>query len=184
VGTQQQPGREVIIHPKLASDRYALVGAWEEMAPDAALRTLSSPTFQPLEKVLLEPGASSEIPFSASEGVNEIGSVKVKQYRPGRIQLQVSAQVPAILRVGEKYAPEWRAVVNNQEAPVLRTDYLFCGVPVPAGLYEVELIYAPSRLGFYIQMLAMLACLGALGVLFFSRPASGNSPVADSSDEK
>ena len=48
---------------------------------------------------------------------------------------------PALVVVRNSYDAGWSATVDGAPAPLLATDYLVQGVPVPAGTHEIRLVY-------------------------------------------
>ena len=78
----------------------------------------------------------------------------------------------------EAFAPGWRAWVNGRAAKVENANYLFRGVPVPAGRARTVLVYEPEsfRVGLFFSLcaLAALAALVMCGITKMSRknPAS------------
>jgi hypothetical protein len=48
-----------------------------------------------------------------------------------------------ILVISDVLAPGWSATVDGREAPIVRADYAFRAVPVPAGEHDVVMRYLP-----------------------------------------
>jgi uncharacterized membrane protein YfhO len=76
----------------------------------------------------------------------------------------------------------WSATVDGRPAPVLLTDYLMQGVPVPAGTHTVDLTYRDRALG--VGLLASggawLVFLGILVWLWFGhRRHAGDGPSGE-----
>ncbi len=166
--TEQRPGQHVLLRHLAPHPRYALVAGWEVMDDAAALRRLASPTFTPFEQVLIASDSVSE-GFPEPEGQGISGSVRTVRYRPGYVQLRVSAEEPSILRLADKHNPHWKAEVNGVPVPVLRVDYLMQGVYVAPGLHDVTLRYAPPTVTLWVQGLGMALCVGALILLLRER---------------
>ncbi|QHI68062.1 hypothetical protein [Tichowtungia aerotolerans] len=102
----------------------------------------------------------------------EIGVAEVLAYRPGKVKLRVSADAPAQLRAAEKWDADWKASVRGKPAKVERIDFICQGVDVPAGMHEVVLWYAPSKLFFYMQCAGYLVLFVSLGKMFIQRKES------------
>jgi hypothetical protein len=138
-----------------ARPRYALWAGSQKVADDnqALMLALSKPG-----KVYLP--EDSSLPVLDASGAG--GTVEILKNRPGNARLKVSATVPSILRVAEKYDSDWKAKVDGKKVPVGRVDFLCQGVAIPAGEHEVELRYAPSRLYFNFQLLGCVILIGAL----------------------
>ena len=55
--------------------------------------------------------------------------------------------------ITDYYDPEWKVYVNGKESEVVKTNYLFMGVPIPeAGEYHVEFRYVPTSLYCYLAI--------------------------------
>jgi uncharacterized membrane protein YfhO len=77
--------------------------------------------------------------------------------------------------VMDPWYPGWRAEVDGQRAPLLRADYAFMAVPVPAGRHEVVLRYRPATL--VPGLACVLAVLGGAGVWALVRRRREARPV-------
>jgi uncharacterized membrane protein YfhO len=85
----------------------------------------------------------------------------VLNYKAGHVRLQTKSEQPAMLRIADKFDPGWRALVDGQPAAVLRADYLFQAVYVPAGAHTVELKITAPHQTLWIQFAGMAICAGA-----------------------
>ncbi|HUR28809.1 MAG TPA: YfhO family protein, partial [Planctomycetota bacterium] len=113
--------------------------------------------------VLSSPGRAA---IDSTRGVEEKPEPAVEVLRddPDHAQLRVTREKPGYLVLRRTFFPGWRASVNGQDAPLLRADYAFCAVELPAGESTVELAYRPMsfRLGVWIAALVPLLGAGAL----------------------
>jgi hypothetical protein len=74
------------------------------------------------------------------------GEATIKSSLLNRIQVDVQSSGPALLVLGELFAPGWRATVDGQPAPIVRTDLIYRGVRVPGGAHEVTFRYTTPGL--------------------------------------
>jgi hypothetical protein len=81
---------------------------------------------------------------------------------PNDILIEADSQFPALLVLTDSYYPGWRARLYETPTPVLRANYAFRGVAVPAGKNLVTFTYDPAsfRVGLYLSLVA-LAVLAA-----------------------
>jgi hypothetical protein len=90
-----------------------------------------------------------------------------------RHHLRIEADAPsaAILVVSEVWYPGWSVTVDGVAAPLLRADYAFRGVALPAGKHVVEMRFVsrPTRLGLELSAVGLLGLL-ALAVIGRLRP--------------
>jgi hypothetical protein len=165
--TEAQPGQHVILRVKTPAPRYSLIGSWMS-APDAkVLELLSAAGAESFSRVLLS--ESTGLPDAPPGEKGFAGDVSVEEYRSGRVKLQVSATQPAILRISEKYDPNWKVAINGKPAPLYRCDYLFQGVFINPGIYEVVLSYTDSVIPFWVEMSGVVICILAMGNLIRKR---------------
>jgi hypothetical protein len=103
------------------------------------------------------------------DGTGLTGSVEVLSRRAGKVRLNVTADVPVILRSADRYDKDWQAKIDGNKTAVERVDLLCQGVSVPAGSHEVVLRYAPSRFFFNLQLLGCAILIAALIVVWRRR---------------
>lgn len=182
-------GQHVVLRLLRPAPRFALIGAVRRVADADALRLLASPTYELWQDVLMPP-AGSDGPTSAMKAADEVlgtltntgivGTCRLLNYRAGRMEVEVKAAKPAVLRVSERFDKDWRATVDGAPVPVQRVDYIMQGVVVPSGEHRVVLRYAPAVWPLYVQGAGMLIVVGAIlwlaVVPIWSRrtPAAGN----------
>ncbi|MDA8217349.1 MAG: YfhO family protein, partial [Dehalococcoidales bacterium] len=98
-------------------------------------------------------GPASEAAAASADGV------EVKELTDGRVVLQASLTERGFVVLSDAYFPGWHAYVDGSEATIMRADWLFRAVEVPAGEHEIEMRYEPSsmNIGWLMGGLAMLA---------------------------
>jgi len=107
-------------------------------------------------------------------------ALQLDRATPGALSISVQNHASGgWLVVGDAWAPGWEATVNEQPVPVLRANYLFMAVPVPARHADVMLSYRPLsfRLGVWISLLSLLFAIlvGLMGLAAEREPAAGES---------
>jgi hypothetical protein len=115
--------------------------------------------FKPFETVALAP---TQEPLPPVDDAHPPRAVPLTERTANHTRVTVDAPVPGLLVVMDPWYPGWRAEVDGQRAPLLRADYAFMAVPVPAGRHEVVLRYRPATL--FPGLACVLAVLGGAGV--------------------
>lgn len=165
--TAQRPGQHVVVRTVSPSPRFALLQGWESLPDTETLERLADPAFRPFERVLIaEEHAALLEPL---DGTGVTGSHTLNDYRSGMMALTVVTDRPAILRIAEKYDPDWRATLNGNEVPVVRADFLFQGVAIPPGTHELVLRFAPPTGTLWLQAASLSLCLVAGLWVFLGR---------------
>ncbi len=114
-----------------------------------ALEAIHAPDFDPSRTVVLEGGSgeyrvqNTEYRTKRIEYGDAKASAKITGYGPNEIALETLSGGDGVLVLSEVYYPGWRAWVDDREVEVLRADYLFRAVELPAGDHRVRLIYDP-----------------------------------------
>jgi hypothetical protein len=136
-----------------------------QIVPDKAarLKILSSWQFDPREVACVETPVT--LPSECR------GSAELVAETPVHVQISANMETPGLVVLDDNWNKGWRALVNNQPAPILITDHALRGVAVPAGSSRVEFNYAPASFawGIRISVLGILLCLAWLGL--FGRKA-------------
>ena len=140
--------------------------------PASVLAKVRSAKFNPQQTILLQQEPSEDT--AASPSLAPVGSsASIVAEQPDQINIEATMSKPGFLLLLDTYYPGWTATANGVSAPILRADYDFRAVQLPAGKSMVQFRYKPGsfRLGI---ILCLAALLGLGGILFYSfRPAAG-----------
>jgi hypothetical protein len=99
------------------------------------LDELFSSTHDIKTAVVEEPLNISSTPLTTAE------EAVIRSYEGTHMTIDVMAQEPRLLVVGNMHNPRWRVRVDNASATVHRVNYLFIGVIVPQGSHTIKLQY-------------------------------------------
>jgi hypothetical protein len=157
----------------------ALPRAWvthdvRQETPGNTLTLLASGEVDPRLTTLVE----SAPPDLAAPPAGSSSTVTFVERSPERIRLTVDAAADGLLVLSETYDPGWNAFVNGQEVDILRANYLFRAIPVPAGVSEIELRFEPieTRIGMAISGLTLLIVIPAFVLALRRRRPFGEQP--------
>ena len=108
----------------------------------------------------------SKLDLVLSETEQQV-SIRNYSFKNDRINMDLNADAGGMVVITDYYDPEWRVSVNGKESEVVKTNYLFMGVPIPeAGEYHVEFRYVPASLYFYFAVSAVGFALFAGMIIF------------------
>lgn len=182
-GMQDQPGYTVYENPGALPRAFVVHEAEPLPEPSKVLQKLKATDFR--REVLLErprPGRASAPAIEslatkpASNHFPE-RTARIKEYQPNRVVVAVDKGAPGYLVLTDIWYPGWQCTAAGEPVEVLRADYLFRAVQVPAEAHEVVFTFAPQayRLGKTISLAAL--ALAALIVLapFLARMSSRSS---------
>jgi hypothetical protein len=139
------------------------------VVPDqaGALAAIHSPDFDPTQTVVLERGLNSE-----QTGVNsQQSTAKVIGYGPNEILIATNTPSAGVLVLSEVYYPGWQAWVDDQPVDVLRADFLFRAVELPAGTHRVRLLYDPASYKIGLALFAITG-IGLVGLSIWGKRRS------------
>ncbi|MGP8198051.1 MAG: YfhO family protein [Limisphaerales bacterium] len=154
-----------------------------EVEPDraAALARVSSAEFDPRQTLLLEdqPPSAKMSAREGAVGTNAVQSVRIISYEPDDVRIDASLPRPGFLLLLDTYFPGWSATVNGEPAPILRADYNFRAVSLPAGRSTVSFSYRPEsfRIGLYLCAVGILGLAVGWLLPWLSKPG-GKIPGA------
>jgi uncharacterized membrane protein YfhO len=92
--------------------------------------------------------------------LDDTGTTELRRYEDSVVSVITRAQGRRLLILTDVYYPGWVATVDRIEVPILRSDFAFRAVSVPAGDHVVEFRYRPASVRYG-------AWMSALGALFF-----------------
>jgi hypothetical protein len=164
--------RSLVYRNENALPRAFLVGSTEVVSDDDAVDKILSREFDFSRTALIPEPLPAEIRIEPEP----VGSVEWKERFNSRAELSVLSDRPALLLITDNYYPDWYALVDGSEAPVLRADYSFRAIPIPAGEHEVTLVYRSGvlRASAFVSagMMILLLGVGIGGSLPWWRRAS------------
>jgi hypothetical protein len=106
-----------------------------------------------------------------------------QRFERQRVELEVEATEPSLVVIAQSYFPCWRAYADNRPVPLLRANYAFQAVQVPAGTPRLRLVYEDRAFQFGLGLcsLALLGC-AAYGLRTWRQSRKGevvaaNAPV-------
>lgn len=148
--------------------RALVVPQAQTLERDKILARVRAKDFNPEEVLLLEPGVGPPVE-EAGAGIGEWTSGPVVASAPryptvNEVEVVASSLLPAYLLLSEVFYPGWRATVDGQEVPVLRANYLFRAVALPAGEHRVRFFFAPQRWELALG-LTLASSLGVVALL-------------------
>lgn len=130
-------------------------------SPQSALRQVTS--IEPSVSAVVE----SSVPIYLNTGIqaNGVNEVTYLDSDNNSWHLKTGAANEALLVLTQTYYPGWQATVDGGAVELLRTDYLFQGIIVPAGVHDVKFQFESpaTERGLLITLLS----LAAAGFLFF-----------------
>jgi hypothetical protein len=165
----QGPDYWVLVNPDALPRAY--VPGRVELVTDKAtrLRKLASAEFDPRAVAFVE----SPVNLAARCR----GTVEIVDEIPTRVTLSFHAETPSLVVLADLWDKGWRAYVNRQRVPILRTNHAVRGVVVPAGKGTLEFRYEPASFawGLRFSAVAATALVAWLGFACWSRQLFGRS---------
>ena len=132
------------------------------------MRALRDSNFDPRRIVLLD----GEGP-ALSGPIDPTPTVRIADYQPERVVLEVSSRYDGILVMADSWFPGWKAAVDGRPTKILRGNLLLRAVAIPRGNHQVMFRYDPAsfRLGVFMSIFAFLIAvsLGVAGPLLRRR---------------
>jgi uncharacterized membrane protein YfhO len=147
-------------------NEVAIVGSDEE-ARDAMARNPAGPI-----PVVSPPEAIAGMRSTASGG-----SVTLRSYRNGTVDLRTRTPEPAVLVARHKWHPGWTAYVDGQPVPLLRAVGMYMAIVLPAGEHEVRLRYHEPGLRTGLAIAGAWLIL-TIGVGFVERRRRGHTSTS------
>lgn len=142
-----------------APRRVRLVGnaKWVESEEDALIEMFSDAADLEDSVVLL---GEPEAPVAAPAMLPIAGDAFdiLEDENPNHVVIEVSVENDGWLILSDQWYPGWTVRIDGLEAKILRANYLFRGVKLPAGNHIVEFKYSPASfsIGGVISLIALL----------------------------
>jgi hypothetical protein len=145
--------------------------------PQIMFYALKDPAFDPRRVIIL--------PTEAEPGLKAGPCPNTRilrvDWQPQRIHVKVDFPQPALLVISQTHYPAWQATLDGLPAAILRANYAFQALDIPAGEHEVVLRYRDRAFsaGLAISVLALTGLATSASHLLNQVPhvvRSGDSP--------
>jgi uncharacterized membrane protein YfhO len=107
--------------------------------------------------VFLPPEAKSLVTVTNQTAARVLSS----QFKAQRVDIDVEAAEPSLVVVAQTYYHNWRVYVDGQPTHLLRANYAFQALQVPAGRHHVRLAYEDRtfQFGAAVSVCMVVNCL-------------------------
>ncbi len=123
---------------------------------DKILETLFTPNSDPTTLVLEQyPG----LVYNS----NPKGNVELISYTPNSIEFKTDSIGDGLLYLSDNYSPNFKVLIDGKESTLLRANYSFRAMAVPAGKHTVRMYYNNTSVvyGFIVAIMILGASMGA-----------------------
>jgi hypothetical protein len=93
------------------------------------------------------------------------GQAQIIEENPVRVEVTAQMATPGLVVLSDLWDSGWRAWLNGEPKPILRTDHALRGVLVPAGNSNLEFRYEPATFTWGARMAGMAAAVLAVFAL-------------------
>jgi hypothetical protein len=110
----------------------------------AGPRNNRSTALAPLgERVTAEGGRVRGLPvdFRSQAATPTVGRVWIVDYQAGEVTLGAELASPGYVVLLDRYDPNWHAMIDNQEIPILRANHIFRAVKADTGNHVIRFYY-------------------------------------------
>lgn len=132
---------------------------------EEALALLRDREFSPFRSVVISKRDLSRPIGSALENVqggSDSLPAHILKYDSDQVLIAVTPTKPSVLLLTDIYYPGWHAYVDGIETPILRANFCFRAVPLPAGARQVRFTYDPwpFKIGIFASLLTLFGLAG------------------------
>lgn len=162
-------------NPRVLPRAFAVSSFRVLPSPEAVLKAMKSPRFDPGKEVLLE-----EEPLGIRlQDEPRAKKIAVSKYEPQYVRVRTEMDGSSLLVVTDTQYPGWTAFVDGVATRIYTADYLFRAIYVPKGVHTVEFRFQPASfaIGMWISFSTLL--LAGIVVLVSALRASPRRPQED-----
>lgn len=139
----KQDGAWSVIKNNNAAPRVFLADTYRVVDDANFEKTFFSETFDPRQEILLEedPGITLD---------PRKGTADIVMYVPSEVAIKTQSTGKNLLMLSDEFYPGWAAFIDGKQTKILKADYAFRSVVVPAGSHIVKFQYIPQSFSFGI----------------------------------
>lgn len=123
-------------------------------------KTISLENFNPLNSVILEEDISFKL-----DKPNKPYEVKILDYSPNNISIEVNTDSNSMLVLSEIFYPEWKASIDGKETKIYPAYGLIRAIYIEKGRHNIVFFYKPTSF-FYGILISVFSLIIALVIVF------------------
>lgn len=145
-----------------ALPRIYFVDSVAQKSPFDILNEIKNDSFDPKKIAFVE-----KLDFEFAT-LKENPVIKIERYGDDIITAEVEAPGNNFLFFGTTFLPGWKALIDEKETEVYKTNHGFMGIVVPQGKHKIEFVYEPYgfAIGKYLSLILNILLLGGIAFLF------------------
>ncbi|MGU3375970.1 YfhO family protein [Chryseobacterium sp. M5A1_1a] len=123
--------------------------------------------------------ASSDKSYFSNKPVqaDSTAFINLTKYQPNELEFKSQSKTPQLAVFSEVYYPHgWKVLVDEQEVPYIKADYLLRAVHVPAGNHHIRMVFEPEVIeqGKWLSLLSfgLFIALAAFGIFWMNKKKS------------
>lgn len=118
--------------------------------------------------IIEDASAAVGLPGAEADRSSDWVVEEVYDYHEGHVRVRTNAKGPRLLVISDNYHPHWSATVDGQPAQLVRANYVWRAIPVPAGEHVVEMTYhsMPVSIARVASGICLLLLIGWFGWTF------------------
>ena len=128
-------------------------------------------SFDPAKEAFVHDEFKSKL-NAARLGAPHNATIKLTSYHPDRLNYEYTAPNDVFAVFSEVfYDKGWKAFVDGEEVPIIRTDYILRGLQLPGGNHKVEFVFDPPtmKISKIVSLIgSVILVLGFIFVLILS----------------
>lgn len=136
--------------------------------PRVTFYAFQDPAFDPRRITILPTEAEATLKAQPSPSARILNT----DWQTHRIRIDIASPTPALLVIAQADYPGWQATIDGRTAPILRANYAFQALDVPAGRHIVTLRYVDTSL--QVGAAISVVALAVLALVWYRhRPSAG-----------
>ncbi|MGO1648714.1 MAG: YfhO family protein [Sphingobacterium sp.] len=124
-------------------------------------------TFNPRRDAMVNQGLKDKFGTMSLGQPDSTSSIALTSYHPDTMRYEYTAGTNLFAVFSEIfYDKGWKAYVDGEEVPIIRTNYLLRGLALPAGEHQVEFVFAPAsmKISNTVSLIASIILVLGLGL--------------------
>jgi len=118
---------------------------------------LFSQKFNPSQELVLE----EKYDFATSPDTDSLA--EISDYQPNKISINTQSKTNQWLLLTDSYYPGWKAYIDGKLTKILRANFTFRAIPVPAGNHTIIFSYRPDSFKYGL----IISTITLSGILFY-----------------